>query len=217
MLNKINAAGLHIAFAGTDGSGKSSQAGRLTKALNDEGLQAYLCESKEEFAVRTLTTVAAAHGTCSPREYFGNEAVDVSKALDTLRDRIMLIQPLCQRGAIAVVPRSSYCRIALAKAMGNGDTAKLEAIVTASGEADVTLFLDVPPAVAHARIERRGIDSEDLSMLTAFHGELSRLADRDSLVRIDGTASPDEIAGEVRRSIQPYLDEPGHRFVRRPL
>ena len=66
------------------------------------------------------------------------------------------------------MPRSGFCRIALANSFGVGRIHLLKSILHMAGSPDLTFWLDLPAEQAYNRIERRGIDSEDIEMLKRF-------------------------------------------------
>src|SRR5436190_1583996 len=120
--------GLHIGFAGTDGAGKSTQAGKLNRRFNKSGRMSYYFEGKEDFAVQVMRGVVAKHGLRSVRSYFGNDAVDFAWAFDTLRDHLHMVAPLKASGCVVVQSRSGYDRIALARAFGDSNLHLIEEI-----------------------------------------------------------------------------------------
>jgi dTMP kinase len=207
--------GAYLALAGIDGSGKSTQAGYLRKRLADAGYAAYLMEGKEDFVVPTMTSIALRQGYPGPRPLFGDEAVDLVKAFDTLRDYSHMVAPLRSSGMVVVQPRSGYCRVALAEAFGSRNVALVEAVTHFAGEPDLVLWIDVPAEVAVRRIEARGIDSEDPEMLHRFREAMVRLSRRYPWVQIDGTASVDEVREEVWSAVERWIAETRPRLLRR--
>ncbi len=212
--------GLHIAFTGIDGSGKSLQAGFLRKALTDSGYVTFLFEGKEEFSINIMKCIAALHGVKSPREFFSHEVIDFLKAFDNLRDQVYTINPIKHGGGIVVVPRSGTCRIALAQAMGMKDVRKLSSAVEYAGTPELTIWIDVPANIAYERIKARGIDSEDIGMLRGFYGALEKRYEIESAanphrwMRIDGTLPAAEVREDILARVLNYLKVSGRSLTR---
>ncbi|MEL7059254.1 MAG: hypothetical protein AAGN46_04410 [Acidobacteriota bacterium] len=208
-------AGAYIVLAGIDGAGKSTQGGLLRKALHDSGHQAYFFDGKEDFAVQVMRTVAAAEGA-SVRGHFGNEAVDLAKAFDTLRDVTHLVRPLTARGGVVVQPRSGYCRIALAISMGSANVEQVAQVTHFAGEPDLTFWLDTPVDVCLQRIERRAIDSEDPSMLRGFREAMAQLwSSYPEWVRVDGNRPVDAVHADIWAGTKDWLARREPELIRR--
>jgi len=198
--------GMHIAFTGTDGAGKSTQAGLLRKWLSDEGYYCYLAESKDEFATNVVRLVSHSKGG-SPRSVFPNGVVDFAIAFDTLRHHTSYIVPVISQGGIVVVPRSVFCRIALADSFGVECVDLLEAVLHMTGTPDLTFWLDLPAEQAHARIERRGIDSEDMVMLARFRKSLDQLSKRNRWIRLDASQPIEWVQAAVLAHVRNSIAE----------
>jgi thymidylate kinase len=197
--------GAHIAFAGIDGAGKSTQGGKLAKRLNDLGFVAYLFEGKEDFAVQVMRAVAAKRGARTIRAFFGHEGTDLAKAFDTLRDQIHIVEPLKKNGCIVVQPRTGFDRIALAKSFGSSNLEQVEAVTLFGGCPDLTLWLDVPVELAVERITRRGIDSEDPEMLRRFRGSLGEMAQQHPWVKLCGCGDATEVHQRIWQVVEQWL------------
>jgi len=198
--------GLHIGFAGTDGAGKSTQAGKLNRRFNKSGRMSYYFEGKEDFTVQMMRAVVAKHGQRSVRSYFGSAAVDFAWAFDTLRDHLHMVAPLKASGCVVVQSRSGYDRIALARAFGDENVEQIEEITLLAGGPDLTVFLDVPIDVAIERINRRALDSEDPDLLTRLRNELVTMAKRSPWLRVDGVGTPDEVHERVWSAVSAWME-----------
>jgi dTMP kinase len=202
--------GLYICFTGLDGSGKSTQVGLLAKRLNDVGIPAYVAEPKDDFSVELLRAAAARDGLDGPRAVFGHDVFDAIRAVDTLRDQAQTVMPLLRLGTTVIVPRSPYCRLALAMAHEGRDRPDLEAFLGLLVVPDLTIWLDVPVPVAVERIARRGIDEEDPRLLRAFAEATARLTARLGFARVNGVGRHDEVHGRVWAAVEEvFLDRVG--------
>lgn len=197
--------GVHIAFTGTDGSGKSTQAGLLTHRLNECGAQAYLAEAKDDFATQILRRVTGSVGSAGVRASIGNEMMDVVAALDSLRDQLRMSEPLLSTGINVVTPRSMYCRLAVGAAFGSEVSALTRKILAAAPEPDLVIWLDVPVTETVRRVAARGRDREDPEFMTALRNAISRLADHHRLHRIDATAPAADVHETIWRAVRNHL------------
>lgn len=198
--------GLHIGFTGTDGAGKSTQAGKLNRRFNKTGHMSYYFEGKEDFTVQVMRSVVAKHGKRSVRSYFGSEAVDFAWAFDTLRDQIHMVVPLKASGCVVVHSRTGYDRIALARTFGDTNVQQIEEVTLLAGGPDLTVFLDVPIDVAIRRINARALDSEDPEMLTKLRNHLVEMSDELPWLRIDGDGTPEEVHERVWTAVSAWIE-----------
>lgn len=195
--------GLHVAFTGADGSGKSTQAVRLCRRLGEEGFVANLVEDKSTFGIDLLRSVAARHRQ-APRPYFGHRVTEVVKALEMLRDNAERIRPFVERGEIAVVPRSGFCRLAIAAIEDPESVPLVDAIVHLAGRPDLVLFLDTAPEECLARVEARG-EQARIEELRAFAQRLREVARSGRVVRVAGGAPIDDVHERVWEAVRPAL------------
>ncbi|WP_321905606.1 nucleoside/nucleotide kinase family protein [Paraburkholderia tropica] len=160
--------GLHIAFSGVDGAGKSTQAARVARYLDERGRSSFRFENKSEYALQVMKTAALRNGVVDGRSYFGNELFDFAKSIEVVRDHFTLIEPIINSGVDVVVPRSIICRIALARAFGLSDANFIRNVYDLTPPPDVIFWLDISGRVAAERVEKRGVDKEDPDFLEIF-------------------------------------------------
>lgn len=192
--------GIHIAFTGIDGSGKSTQAGRLTHHISKNYGRAYLAEPRTDLTSQLLHILAAQHGKAGRRQYFGSPLVDFSKAFDVVRDYYATVAPLLAAGMHVIEPRSIYCRIAMAFGKSGMRDEKLDQVLAIIPQPDMIFWIDMDPEVALARIEKRGTDSEDLSTLRQFSGAYRKIQEASSWVHINGNLSERKVFGLVKKN-----------------
>jgi thymidylate kinase len=201
--------GVHIAFTGTDGSGKSTQAGLLTRRLNEGGAQAYLAEAKDDFAFQVLRRVTGAADSVGVRRELGNDVVNVVAALDTLRDHARTTAPLLAAGIHVVSPRSMYCRLAVGFAFGTRDLGPTRQILALADPPDLVFWLDVPAGEAVRRVASRGRDREEPGFLRALRDGIAHAVDGDRVHRVEAGGPADEVHEAVWRIVRtthPNLD-----------
>lgn len=206
--------GLHIAFQGIDGSGKSTAAGRLTHHLLGRGHRAFCLDSKDEFAIHAMMSAAATRGM--PWRRFFGDASELLLIMDALRDTFKYAASLAASGAILVAARSIPGRLAVARMRDSRMLPQLEALAALAPPPDVTFMLDVPVDTALARIAARGTDEEDRGELTRFSAELDRIARDRGWVRVDASGSAESVQAAVRGHLEPLLAERAERLLRLP-
>lgn len=199
--------GVHFAFTGIDGAGKSTQAGLLAKYVRDNFGPTYLFEPRTDLVSQLMVDLAWQYGRVGRREYFGNYAVDFAKAFDVVRDHFGTAAPLLAAGMHVVTPRSSYCRLATSIGMSGERDKRIEQVLCLIPKPDLLFWLDVDPNVAFQRITARGIDVEDPDFLQAFCNALRNMPEAKSWVRIDGNKGIGEISYEIKEHVAWFFKE----------
>lgn len=200
--------GLFLTFEGIDGAGKSTQIRRLTDRLRLAGRE--VVETVEPGASRIARQIRQillepANAEMTPTAelllYFAARAQNASE----------LIRPALDRGAIVVSDRFTDSTIAYqghARGLGEDVVRRLHDIACPGLTPDLTIFLDIDPAISAQR--RRGADRLENepdefrakvrdAYLQLAAGEPSRFH------RIDGAQSADAVAGEVWRLVERHV------------
>nr|WP_296070809.1 AAA family ATPase [uncultured Actinoplanes sp.] len=204
-----------VALVGIDGSGKTTQAHRLAEELAASGVP------------------AAYRRNAGGRHWFGRLAVRLGRrdAEDLLGRRGMLfvesflrwlaiLRTLLRRaltGEVAVMDRYAFCQYASLRARGARPSAERRARLAYRlfPRPDVTLFLDVDPAVAHERITARGTDSETMEYLNAAAAAYRGLPEYPDFAVVDANGTADEVAARIRAALAVRPDPaPRSRAVR---
>jgi dTMP kinase len=200
--------GFFISFEGIDGAGKSTQIRRLVERLRLSGRD--VVETVEPGASRIARQIRQvlldpANAEMSPVAemllYFAARAQNASE----------LIRPALARGAIVVSDRFTDSTIAYqgyARGLGEALVRELHEIACPGLTPDLTILLDIDPAVSAQR--RRGADrleNEPDEFRSRVREGYLRLAARepDRIHAIDGVQSPDAVAGEIWRLVEPHV------------
>ncbi|MBV9740005.1 MAG: dTMP kinase [Hyphomicrobiales bacterium] len=199
--------GMFITFEGSDGSGKSTQAGRLAAKLRDLGHE--VVETREPGgspraeAIRALllSGKAAKYGAFAETMLFNAARVDHLRSM---------IRPALARGAIVICDRFADSTRAYQGVLGKVSDELLEAAeeaVVADTAPDLTIILDLPAAETLERLGTRRVsggtrdrfEEEALAHHAALRQAFLDIAarSRERCVVIDARRSIEEAAKRI--------------------
>jgi len=191
-----------IVLEGGEGSGKTTQAGRLARRLKEQGHEVVSTFEPGDTKMGAQMRDVLLHGDTQldPR----------TELLLLLADRaqhvVEVIRPALARGAVVVSDRYSPSSLAyqgIGRVLGIDGVEQLNAFATGGLEPDLVIVLDVPDDLAEGRVaaerdrfERAGAD---------FHARV-RAAYRDLAPRrgwrvVDGSGSADDVELRVREAV----------------
>lgn len=179
-----------IAIVGIDGSGKTTQARLLTSALSAAGIPAR--NGKNPGGRRWFSRHPRVAALLGQRGMLIAESVLRWLAIA----RSVTVSALT--GETVVLDRYSVCQQVSLRVHGAGSgwLAKLvSAAYSVFPEPDILVLLEIPPALAFDRIERRGTDHEELAFLASASDAYQELAA--AAIHVDGSKSVDEVARAV--------------------
>ena len=154
-----------VALMGIDGSGKSTQAEVLARALTARGLPATAYRNAGGRLV--LDRVARVLGVRDGPRLLGRAYVPYEALVRwTAVARGLLLARL--RGHVAVMDRYAYCEYALFRARGDRGERWLRLAYRCFPAPDVACLLRLPVGLAQRRIDARGYDHEEGPHLAAF-------------------------------------------------
>ena len=193
--------GYFITIEGSDGSGKSTQLKKIISYL--EKKQVDLVVTREPGG----TTVAEAI-----RELI----LDPAYPQMTAKTEMLLYAAALQAGKVVLSDRYMDSSIAYqAYGRGLGDmVAQVNAIATGGLVPDLTIFLDLPPAVGMARKQQE--ENHELDRLEQekleFHQKVYEGYDAlckkepERICRIDASGSIEEVFGQIKAALDELLD-----------
>jgi dTMP kinase len=210
----MNSPAVHtVALVGIDGSGKTTQAHRLADELTVAGFPA--AYRRNAGGRHWVGKVAAFFGREDAEALIGRRAMlAVESALRWLAILRTTLRRAFSRD-IAVMDRYAFCQYASLRARGARPAAERRARLAYRlfPAPDVTFLLDVDPAVAQDRIDRRGYDHETMDYLRAARNAYHSLPEFADFVVIDANGTPDEVAAliqaELRARLEPQQAVPG--------
>ncbi len=205
--------GLFITFEGVEGSGKSTQAERLARALTERGYEVVL--SREPGGtplgerIRELLLDRAETGMEPVAElmlFLASRAEHVART----------IVPALGRGAVVISDRYADASVAYqggGRRLGVDLVDRLNDSATGRVKPDVTFLVDVAPATGQRR-KARGADAPDRieEETLAFHERVRdaylELAAREPerFVVVDGERDPDTVADEILGRTEDLLE-----------
>lgn len=199
--------GCFVSFEGGDGAGKTTQRDLLGQWLRGLGHDVVLTREPGGTALGQVLRDALLHGDdVDPR----TEAL--LYATDRAHHVHHLVRPALDRGAVVVTDRyldSSVAYQGAARALGAQEVRALSLWATDGLLPDLTVLLDLEPAVAAARWTGKPdrIEREP----TAFHARVREhflelaAAEPGRYLVVDATLAPEEIQERVRGRLAPLL------------
>ncbi|MFI8460738.1 dTMP kinase [Kitasatospora sp. NPDC085464] len=195
-----------VAVVGIDGAGKTSQVQRLAEWFEGSGHPTRLFLNQSQLPVRrALDAIAREDGFPGHLDMIGADTIRLISACARLSALAPVGDVLRTPGAVALADRYTVCQYAAVRLQGADNEAFLRRLNRGLPKPDLTLFLDVDPAVARERIRRRGIDEETLEFLAAYREAYRSLPEFADLVVVDGNGSFDEVQELLRKEIQRAL------------
>lgn len=202
--------GLFLTFEGPEGAGKSTQLARLVARLDQEGVPHVV--TREPGGTPLGTRV---------REVL----LDAALTIDALPEFLLysasraqlvvnVIRPALARGAVVVCDRyadSSLAYQGAGRGLPAGLLQDLTGVVTGGLTPDVTVLLDLDPAVGLARAARRGqpdrLERADLTFHQRVRAGFLTLAAQDParFLTLDATRGEDELAESVWATVSAQL------------
>ncbi|MDT0300594.1 dTMP kinase [Streptomonospora wellingtoniae] len=204
--------GTFIVLEGGEGAGKSTQAGRLSVWLREEGFE--VVTTREPGSTKLGMRLRA---LLLDREHTGMSAR--AEALLYAADRAehvsSVILPALRRGAIVISDRyvdSTLAYQGAGRELARDEIERVNEWATEDLAPHLTVLLDIPPDQGLARLggstDRMEAESEE------FHARVRQgfreLAERDPsrYLVVDGRESAEEIGREIRRRLRPLLPDP---------
>lgn len=208
--------GLLISFEGIDGCGKSTQLTRFAARLSAAGTEPLLVREPGGTGlgerIRALVLDPATGDIDAAAEallYAASRAELVAS----------VIEPALAAGRIVIADRyvdSSLAYQGAGRDLGIDRVLEANLLATRGRLPDVTVFVDVDPVIATARVGGGGDGPDRLEaagdeFFTAVHRAYAELAERwpARVIRVDGDGTPDEVERRVDGALAPFLARHG--------
>ncbi|PFG39212.1 thymidylate kinase [Georgenia soli] len=205
--------GCFVSFEGGDGAGKSTQRNLLGAWLTGLGHDVVLTREPGGTPLGQVLRDAVLHGEdLDPR----TEAL--LYATDRAHHVHRLVRPALARGAVVVTDRyldSSVAYQGAARDLGDGEIRDLSLWATRGLLPDLTVLLDLDPAVGAGRRTAAPdrLERESLEFHTRVREHFLALAAQEParFLVLDATAAPEELHAAVRTRLRPLLPAPAGR------
>lgn len=195
--------GLFVAFEGIDGSGKSTQIGRLYSNLYEEGKRVYqTCEPSRGPIGSQIRQILTGRMKADSRVFAALFAAD---RLDHLLNEVDGIARKVEEGITVLSDRYYFSSYAY-----HSVDVPLDWVINMNQEsrkilkADLTIFIDVDADTAMERISQNRFHQElfeKKSLLEKIRNNylqaFERFKDSENILVVDGTRSPEEIAAVI--------------------
>jgi dTMP kinase len=198
--------GHFIVFEGLDGSGKSTQAQRLSRHFQQRGREVIAVEEPggSPLGERIRAILLDGKSSCLPL----TEVLLYEASRHELTQRV--IRPALERGAIVICQRYAYSTLAY---QGYGHGLPLERIeelsqwVTGGLTPSVAFFLDLPVEEGLQRLRRERepdrMESQGLEFWRRVEQGYHELARRHpEMIRLDATQDPERLFAEILQALE---------------
>ena len=210
----MNLRGKFITFEGSEGSGKSTQIERLVARLHANGLETFVTrepggtELGEE--IRNLLLHHRAGGAMQPETEL---LLFAAARAQLVRERIA---PALAAGKVVICDRfldSTTVYQGAARRLAPEAVARINHFAVGHHLPDLTILLDVPVEVSHARVRNRGtgqpdrIEKESAEFFTRVRDGYLALAQAESrrITVVDSTQPLDTVAALIWKTVHERL------------
>jgi dTMP kinase len=200
------AAGRFIVLEGIDGSGTTTQAARLVASLRSAGHEVVATREPSDGPLGVVLRQALTRRLVG----LSDRALALLFAADRLDHLASVVEPALAEGKVVVSDR--YVLSSLAYQGMRMPLGWVEGLNAAARPADLTLYLAVDPRTAARRRQGRGgraelFDADEVqrAVARAYARVMRKHARAQRVVRVDGRASPDEVARQILSRVRTVL------------
>ena len=197
--------GVFFAFEGIDGAGKTTQAVRLARRLNNQGLAVTAVKEPTDGPwgrrIREIAQNGREHVTLDEELRFFIQ--------DRQQDVDENIGPALARGEVVIADRYFYSNIAYQSALG-ASAETIRRLNAGFPVPDLVFVLEITTALSQVRItrireEKANLGYEQEEYLTLVKKVFDDLRDP-NLVRLDGDQDIDTLAEEIWKHARPVVE-----------
>ncbi len=206
--------GAFITFEGVEGSGKSTQAERLTRHLTGLGVDCFLSREPGGTEIGERIRDILLDSACVSMDGRTELFLYLASRNQHVREKIL---PALRQGKTVILDRYAESSVAYqgcGRRLGVKPVSRLNKLATAALQPDLTLLVDVPVAVGLERKKTAVLDRLE-SEQVEFHErvrtgylQLARRAPKRIKI-LDGTRSVEDLEAEVRGFAEQLLKRKG--------
>ncbi len=204
--------GLFITFEGADGSGKSTQLRFLAEYLEEQGVA----------VVRTREP-----GGCPVAEKIREVLLDKDNEIDAITEAMLyaaaraahvrqVIRPALDAGSVVLCDRFIHSSLAYqgyGRELGVELVQQINAPAVAGCMPDVTLFINIPPERAFARMNEHKVhdrlESEDMAFHQRVFDGFTSLSRGPGIISVDALGTKQETHALILQSLTPLFKSAG--------
>jgi dTMP kinase len=206
--------GVFITFEGVEGSGKSTQAKRLARDLEQRGIDCILSREPGGTgigeSIRSLLLDPDNNLMDARTELF----LYLASRNQHVREKVL---PAVREGKVVVLDRYAESSVAYqggGRGLGEKLVSRLNRLATAALRPDLTILVDVPIAVGRKRkrtAELDRVEQERVEFHERVRNSYLRMARRapKRIRLLDGTKPEEELEAEVRNMVDELLSKKG--------
>lgn len=206
--------GLFIALEGVDGAGTTTQLQKLAERLSGRGLPVHSTREPSDGPVGVMIRQILSGRIVVPGLQGARPPSWTTMALLFAADRTDHVEaeiiPNLMDGVTVLTDRYVHSSVAYQSISGGGDEDSLEWVKELNRHArrpDLTVVLDVDPAVAKSRRDGRGgrtelYEHDELqASLAAFYDDIDKHFPDDRIVHVDGSQDVETVADAVYQAV----------------
>lgn len=211
---------MFVVLEGIDGSGTTTQAARLARALQERGARVHATREPSTGPVgqllrQALTGTLTAHGEPVRLDFCSMALLFAADRMDHVRREI---EPALARGEVVISDRYDLSSLIYQSETSPNADRYLPWLTSLNAQAtrpDLTIVLAVDAGVALERRRARGGPDElfevpDLQVrLAARYAEAPRYLPQDRIVVLDATEGPERVEAAILAALEPYLRSAG--------
>lgn len=207
-------AGAFIVFEGLDGSGTTTQATLLARALRSDGLEVLSTREPSDGPIGTLIRQALSGRLVLPGGAgpLAPETLALLYAADRTDHLHAKVRPALLDGKVVISERYLLSSLAYQGAEMASAGPWLQVVNEHAQPPDLTIYLRVPPAVAAQRRRARGGAQElfedevvQVRVAAEYEHTISRLYDSWNIVAMDGSRGEEGVARDVLKLVREVM------------
>ncbi|SDT35744.1 dTMP kinase [Paenibacillaceae bacterium GAS479] len=204
--------GLLIAFAGVDGSGKTTQAKLLEKWLEKQRLSVFNYPKIPSYGSWLLDNISITNGFGNEgKDRFSKEFVSLVKAIDRVRGADEFLVKTLETRSIIITDRYFYCDLAKACREEISCVAELQLIYSEMPEPDYIIYLDTPVNKVQDRQMLREKNTEEYQDIVNLSECYRKLDSYSKFIIVENNLDIESVHNKIISIMEIKLNERGFK------